>query len=68
MPPPSLTFKPFGMTSDGQRTTLCTLRGGLCIEPQHDPDSPNRKPFPTTVLKPGETYRSTIIYRFSTLR
>ncbi len=38
---------------------------GLCIEPQHYPDSPNQPAFPTTVLKPGSTYRNTIIYRFS---
>lgn len=38
---------------------------GLCIEPQHYPDSPNQPAFPTTVLRPGETYRNTITYRFS---
>jgi aldose 1-epimerase len=38
---------------------------GLCIEPQHYPDSPNKPQFPSTLLKPGSTYRNTIIYRFS---
>jgi aldose 1-epimerase len=38
----------------------------FCLEPQHFPDSPNHPDFPSTELKPGETYRSTIIYRFST--
>jgi aldose 1-epimerase len=52
----------------GKGGKVYNLRGGLCVEPQHYPDSPNQKNFPTTVLKAGETYRSTIIYRFSTLR
>ena len=39
-------------------------RNGFCMEPQHYPDSPNKPQFPTTVLRPGETYRNTIIYRF----
>jgi aldose 1-epimerase len=40
-------------------------RSGLCLETQHYPDSPNRPEFPNTVLRPGETYASTTIYRFS---
>jgi aldose 1-epimerase len=40
-------------------------RNGFCFEPQHYPDSPNQPGFPTTVLKPGETYQNTIIYKFS---
>lgn len=40
-------------------------RNGFCLEPQHYPDSPNQPAFPTTLLKPGEKYRNTIIYRFS---
>ena len=38
----------------------------LCLEPQHFPDSPNEPKFPSVVLKPGETYHSTIIYAFDT--
>lgn len=38
---------------------------GLCLETQHYPDSPNQPQFPSTVLRPGETYRQTTIYRFS---
>ncbi|MFZ6776079.1 aldose epimerase family protein [Undibacterium sp. Ji83W] len=38
---------------------------GFCIEPQHFPDSPNQPNFPSTVLRPGEEYRSSSIYRFS---
>jgi aldose 1-epimerase len=40
-------------------------RGALCMETQHFPDSPNKPAFPTTELKPGETYHSTTIYKFS---
>ena len=39
---------------------------GLCLETQHFPDSPNQPSFPTTILKPGETYRQTTIYKFLT--
>jgi aldose 1-epimerase len=41
---------------------------GLCLETQHFPDSPNRPEFPSVVLRPGETFRSTTIYAFSTAR
>jgi len=41
-------------------------RYGFCLETQHFPDSPNRENFPTTVLRPGEKYTSTTVYRFST--
>jgi aldose 1-epimerase len=40
-------------------------RGGFCLETQHYPDSPNHPEFPTTVLRPGETYKTTTVYRFS---
>ncbi len=39
-------------------------RNGFCFEPQHYPDSPNHPAFPSTELKPDETYRNTIIYKF----
>jgi aldose 1-epimerase len=39
-------------------------RGGFCLEPQHFPDSPNQPAFPSTILEPGETYRSRTIFRF----
>jgi len=38
----------------------------LCLETQHFPDSPNHPNFPSTILKPGETYKSTTVYKFST--
>jgi aldose 1-epimerase len=40
-------------------------RGGLCLEPQHFPDSPNRSNFPSTVLDPDRTYQSRSVYRFT---
>jgi len=42
-------------------------RSGFCLETQHFPDSPNQPAFPSTVLRPGETYRSTTVYQFATL-
>ena len=38
---------------------------GVCLETQHFPDSPNRPEFPSTVLRPGETFLSTTVHRFS---
>ncbi len=38
---------------------------GLCLEAQHFPDSPNQPQFPTTILRPGETFSQTTSYRFS---
>lgn len=40
-------------------------RSGLCLETQHFPDSPNQPAFPSTVLRPGEMYKTTTMYRFS---
>lgn len=37
---------------------------GICFETQHFPDSPNKPGFPSTVLRPGETYHVTTIHRF----
>ncbi len=39
--------------------------GGLALETQHYPDSPNQPSFPTTILQPGENYFQTTIYKFS---
>lgn len=39
---------------------------GLCLETQHFPDSPNQPDFPSTILRPGETYHTQTIYKFST--
>ncbi|MGW1594116.1 aldose epimerase family protein [Streptomyces sp. NPDC002343] len=50
------------LTGTGGRT----YRQGdaLCLETQHFPDSPNHPAFPSTVLRPGETYRTSTIHRF----
>ncbi|MEU0087184.1 aldose epimerase family protein [Streptomyces sp. NPDC006274] len=39
---------------------------GFCLETQHFPDSPNRPGFPSTVLRPGQTYRSSTVHSFGT--
>lgn len=40
-------------------------RAALCLETQHFPDSPNQPEYPSTVLRPGEVFLSTTIYKFS---
>jgi len=37
---------------------------GFCLETQHFPDSPNQPGFPSTVLRPGEAFKSETIYAF----
>jgi len=39
-------------------------RTGFCLETQHFPDSPNQDAFPSTLLRPGEEYRSQTVFRF----
>lgn len=46
--------------SDGAR------RKAVCLETQHYPDAPNRPDFPSTLLRPGETYHHATIHRFFT--
>jgi aldose 1-epimerase len=53
-------------TVHGKAGQLYAHRTGLCLETQHFPDSPNHPNFPTTVLRPGQDYRSTTVFRFST--
>ena len=50
----------------GKGGQVYNLRDGFCMEPQHFPDSPNHRSFPPVVLKPGQVYRNTIVFRFST--
>lgn len=40
-------------------------RSAFCLETQHFPDSPNQSKFPSTVLKPNETYKTKTVYKFS---
>ncbi|MES2257485.1 MAG: aldose epimerase family protein [Pseudomonadota bacterium] len=53
-------------TLDGKGRTY-DYRSGICLEPQHFPDSPNNPSYPNTILRPGETYSTESLYRFSTL-
>jgi aldose 1-epimerase len=50
----------------GKGGAVYQQRAGFCLETQHYPDSPNKENFPSTVLEPGQTYRTTTLYRFST--
>jgi aldose 1-epimerase len=49
----------------GKGGQVYTKHSGLCLETQHFPDSPNQPQFLPTVLRPGEVYRQTTIYRFT---
>jgi aldose 1-epimerase len=51
-------------TAAGKSGKAYGLRSGFCLEAQHFPDSPNQPKFPSPVLRPGETYTQTTIYRF----
>ncbi|MFB7899057.1 aldose epimerase family protein [Streptomyces xiamenensis] len=51
-------------TLSGSSDRFYRQSDGLCLETQHFPDSPNRPDFPSTVLRPGGTYRSTTVYSF----
>ena len=42
-------------------------RNGFCLETQHYPDSPNQPGFPSTILRPGEEYRSRTVFRFGVI-
>jgi aldose 1-epimerase len=53
-------------TITGKEDTVYQHRYGFCLETQHFPDSPNKPNFPTTILRPGQTYESTTVYRFDT--
>ena len=52
-------------TVTGKNGKVYNQRASVCLETQHYPDSPNQPSFPSVVLKPGETYKSECIYKFS---
>ena len=52
----------------GKDGKVYNQRYGFCLETQHFPDSPNQPRFPSTVLKRGQRYRSSTIYRFRTAK
>ena len=49
----------------GKGGVIYSKRFGLCLETEHFPDSPNQPQFPSVVLKPGEVYSTTTLYKFS---
>jgi len=53
-------------TLKGKRGVLYQQHSGFCLETQHYPDSVNKPQFPSAILRPGQLYRQTTIYRFST--
>ena len=52
-------------TLPGKGRQAYVRRGGMCLETQHYPDSPNQPSFPSTVLEPGDAYAETTVFRFS---
>ena len=52
-------------TATGKGGIVYHKRFGFCLETQHYPDSPNKPGFPSVVLRPGEEYAQTTVYRFS---
>jgi aldose 1-epimerase len=52
-------------TLSGKSGKKYVKHAGLCLETQHFPDSPNQPGFPNTILKPGDVYHQTTIYKFS---
>lgn len=53
-------------TLTGKNSTTYDRYDGLCLEAQYFPDSPNHPNFPNTVIKPGEKYSETTLYKFTT--
>ena len=51
-------------TLKGKGGAVYNRRNGLCLETQHYPDSPNQPGFPSTIVKPGQTYQSTTVWKF----
>jgi len=51
----------------GKQDRSYVSRSGFCLEAQHYPDSPNQPGFPSTILRPGEVYETTTVYRFSAM-
>lgn len=51
-------------TITGKGGRIYKKHWGLCLETQHFPDSPNQPAFPNTILRPGEKYSETTVYRF----
>lgn len=54
-------------TVKGKKGVAYPLRSAICLESQHFPDSPNKRAWPSVVVRPGEVYTSSCKYRFSTI-
>ena len=54
-------------TVKGKKGIAYPNRSAICLESQHYPDSPNKAQWPSVVIRPGETYSSNCIYKFTTL-
>lgn len=59
------TANHFRGTETGNSGKPFITRSGICFETQHYPDSPNKPQFPSTLLSPGEVYKSATIFKFS---
>jgi aldose 1-epimerase len=53
-------------TNIGKSGKPYNFRNGFCLETEHYPDSPNKPSFPSVVLKPGQTYKTSTVYKFLT--
>lgn len=53
-------------SNTGKNDIIYYKHYGLCLETQHFPDSPNQPDFPSTILKPGEKYTHSTVYKFMT--
>ena len=51
-------------TVTGKKGIVYNQRASVCLETQHYPDSPNKADWPSVVVRPGEKYHSTCIYKF----
>ena len=51
-------------TITGKNGRVYKHRSGFCLETQHYPDSPNHAAFPSTILRPGQEYRSRTVFTF----
>jgi len=49
----------------GKNGVAYTKRSALCLETENFPDAPNKPDFPSSVLRPGETYHHVMIHKFS---
>jgi aldose 1-epimerase len=59
------TANSFKGTIKGKGGVTYPRHAGLCLETQHFPDSVHHENFPSVILRPGQTYRQTTIFKFS---